>query len=639
MSGIVSIVWVPLVDPDNWKKWQEEESLSPSLDRDFHSEGPHQLSSSSRRASGQAVSVEEEEEASGNPAELLVGRLRRIRDSPEEERDQRMQPRSQPWRITVQKGVISRIHANVEYYFGVIESGITPDNAAYKKIGYALSKLRSSVCKQGRTYHGKDKGWWSTQLNEIYPTWGEDTALDGDAAGQRDEDRFQAAQELVQRLKSIRDASEEERSRRTKKKKRNGNIHVKDGLIRTVQNLAEYCFDDLDARGRVPETGVYVFIGKSLHYVKSSLAKNKKYLGRDEEWWNEEMTDIVYNWGGAEESAMRFAQRVKSIWTASEEERDKRVKKKMHGGKIISSDGVITELQSRAEYYFGELDDGAVPDNAEYMNIGQSLRTFRRRLSRNEAVFGKDKKWWRDEMGEMYSRVYDSVSNMEFLDEQAENLVERLKRIVTASDEEREKRTKKDEEPSGIVVRDGVIVDLEHGVKYYFGKLERGNVPDDAQYVNIGRSFCSLKKCAFKNGTYLGKDKEWWNTKMKGIYHQWGEEIKNIERIQSAEELVKRLVFIRDASEEEREKRTKRKCSSKVIVRNGLITELQTCTQYYFGELENGNVPDKALYMNIGRSLVNMKVYIQSNGRHYDRDREWWATRMRQIYPSWVENL
>ena len=75
---------------------------------------------------------------------------------------------------------------------------------------------------------------------------------------------------------------------------------------------------------------------------------------------------------------------------------------RINKGKIeVSEDGIITNIDARATYYFGELDsDGGLPDNAsdwKDKNIGDKISKLKRKVQFTGGTkYGHDLTSWRN---------------------------------------------------------------------------------------------------------------------------------------------------------------------------------------------------------------------------------------------------
>merc|ERR1712216_47088 len=180
----------------------------------------------------------------------------------------------------------------------------------------------------------------------------------------------------------------------------------------------------------------------------------------------------------------------------------------------------------------------------------------------------------------------------------------------------------------------------------------------DSEYDNIGNILTRMKQQLKPNGSgrdctgkYNGKDLEWWRENTRGVLDESILAFDNVKKRVDANALLEKLRAIRDASEEERERRMNKKVKGwnagwiKVSPPTGgteaRIMRVTDKTKYYFGVApEEGAAALKdSKYENIGSILHTMKKSLnphgsgkgKNTGKYNGKDLEWWREKTRGV--------
>jgi hypothetical protein len=195
----------------------------------------------------------------------------------------------------------------------------------------------------------------------------------------------------------------------------------------------------------------------------------------------------------------------------------------------VSEDGIITNIDARATYYFGELDsDGGLPDSAsdgKDKNIGNKIRDLKSNVQfTGGAYYGHNLTSWRNlTKGILSDDILPKETKKNKIIDKAEELVGQLKTIIAHAEKE-DKTEFQTRKMNGTieVSEDGIITNIDQRATYYFGELDSdGGLPDNAsdrKDKNIGSKISVLKLTVqFTGGTYHGHELTSWRNLTKDI--------------------------------------------------------------------------------------------------------------------------
>jgi nitrogen fixation protein len=183
-----------------------------------------------------------------------------------------------------------------------------------------------------------------------------------------------------------------------------------------------------------------------------------------------------------------------------------------------------------------------------------------------------------------------------------------------------------------IDIEEGKIINVGQITEYYFGDLVNGKVPEGAEIRKnrFGGKIAKLKEKTKFGGKFLKLNLIQWRERTK---HVFSDTMLPHKTENSTTDPVKDFVDkMESIIQHDKDGTLKERTLKGKIEIEGKINNIEARTEYYFGDLVNGMVPEGAEGENIGKKIAKLKEFTKFGGKYLNLNLQQWRGRTKHVF-------